>query len=446
MDSGGPSLLPKILIIVFLTALNAFFASAEMAMVSSNKNKIQTLADEGNKKAKALLRVTSDQTRFLSTIQVGITLANLFSSASAATSLSPYLAMVLVDMGIPYASTISLALITILLSFITIIFGELVPKRIALQNAEKVGLASVRIIDFISKVTYPFVKFLSFSTTFVLKALGQYSEDVEERISEEELKSYIRVSQEQGVINLSGEEMIVKIMDFDDKMAHEIMTPRTSIYMIDYDEFDNNKINEILDSGFSRVPVFKEKADNIVGIIYLKDLFVEYSKNDYKSIDIDKVLKEPYFIPETKKIDSLLKELQNTKNYVAVLIDEYGGFSGIVTVEDIVEEIVGEIEDEYDKINPRMEKIGEDLYLVDGFMDIDDVNEELNIELHSDNHETISGLAVELLGYIPSPDQVGAVVNFENIALLKVLSVKDNRIEKIELKILEEESEEEDED
>lgn len=442
MDSVGPSIVPKILVIVFLTAINAFFASAEMAMVSSNRNKIQTLADEGNKRARALLRVTSDQTRFLSTIQVGITLANLFSSASAATSVSPYLAAVLVDFKIPYASTIALAFITIILSFVTIIFGELVPKRIALQNSEKVALASVGIIDIISKITYPFVKFLSFTTTLVLKILGKYSEDVEERISEEELKSYIRVSQEQGVINPSGEEMIVKIMDFDDKMAYEIMTPRTSVYMIDCDEFDNSKIVEILESGFSRVPVFKEKADNIIGILNLKDLFVEYSKNDYKSVDIKKILKEPYFVPETKKIDSLIKELQSTKNYMAILIDEYGGFSGIVTVEDIVEEIVGEIEDEYDKVNPQLEKIGENTYLISGSMEIDDVSEKLNVDLCSENHETISGLIVELLGYIPNDNQTGISVKYKDEAVLKVLSVKDNRIEEVELQILEKEDEE----
>lgn len=447
MDGGGVSILPQILIIAILTGVNAFFASAEMAMVSSNKNKIQNLADDGNKNAKTLLRVSEDQTRFLSTIQVGITLAGFFSSAAAATTISKDLALFLGGLGVPYSQTLAMILITMALSYITLVFGELVPKRIALTNAESVALKSAGIISFVSKIAYPFVKLLSISTTLVLKLMGKYSDDVEEKISEEELKGYIKVSQEQGVINTSGQEMIVKIMDFDDKMAYEIMTPRTNIYMLDYDDFDLSSIDEILEKGYSRVPVYKENTDNIVGIVYIKDLFAEYSKNEYKLLNLDNCLKEPYFVPETKKVDLLLKELQLTKNYVAILIDEYGGFSGMVTVEDIVEEIVGEIEDEYDREEARIESLSEDRYLVDGAMEIDEINEKLNIDLYSENHETISGLMIELLGFIPDDDEIGLEVEYENIVKLRELSVKDRRIEKIELQILEREKEvEEDEE
>ena len=333
-----------------------FFASAEMAMVSANRNKIQTLVDEGNKKAIILKKILSDQTRFLSTIQVGITFANFFSSASAATTISRVFATQLNSLGIPYAQTIALVLITLLLSYITLVCGELVPKRIALTNADEVALKSATVIGIVSKFAYPFVKLLSFSTTLILKILGKYSEDVEEKISEEELKAYIKVSQEQGVINSAGEEMIVNIMEFDDTMAYEIMTPRTSIFMVDYDEFNEDTVVEILKMGYSRVPVFKDNRDNIIGTVYIKDLFIDYSKTNYKSVNIDNVMKEPYFVPETKKVDSLLKELQLSKKYVAILIDEYGGFSGMVTMEDLVEEIVGEIEDEYDKDEPKIEK------------------------------------------------------------------------------------------
>ncbi|EFI41806.1 hypothetical protein HMPREF0629_00432 [Peptoniphilus sp. oral taxon 386 str. F0131] len=436
MDSAGPTIVPQILLIGFLTFVNSFFASAEMAMVSCNKNKIQTLADEGNSKARTLLKVTKDQTRFLSTIQVGITLAGFFSSASAATTISKDFGELLSTFSIPYSSTAAIVIVTTILSFITLVFGELVPKRIALQNAEVVALRSAGVIGVVSKIAYPFVKLLSLFTTLVLKMIGKYSEDVEEKISEEELKSYIRVSQEQGVINHAGEEMIVKIMDFDDKMAYEIMTPRTSIYMIDYEEFGTCKIDEILEKGFSRVPVYKENADNIIGIVYIKDLFAEYSKNNYKKINIDNCIKEPYFVPETKKVDQLLKELQATKNYVAILIDEYGGFSGMVTVEDIVEEIVGDIADEYDKEDLKIEKISENLYLIDGAIEIDEINEVLGTELYSENHETLSGLMVELLGFIPEDSEVGLSINYKDEVSLKEISTKDNRIEKIELKIL----------
>lgn len=441
MDGAGGSIILQFLLIAFLTWVNAFFASAEMAMVSANRNKIQSLAEEGDKNAITLQKILSDQTRFLSTIQVGITFANFFSSASAATSISKVFANQLNSLGVPYASTIAIVVITLLLSYVTLVCGELVPKRIALTNADEVALNAAPAIGVVSKFAYPFVKLLSFSTTVILKVLGKYSEDVEEKISEEELKAYIKVSQEQGVINSAGEEMIVNIMEFDDTMAYEIMTPRTSIYMVDYDEFNEDTIVEILKMGYSRVPVFKDNTDNIIGTVYIKDLFIDYAKTNYSSINIDNVMKEPYFVPETKKVDSLLKELQISKKYVAILIDEYGGFSGMVTMEDLVEEIVGEIEDEYDKDEPTIEKLSENTYIVDGFLEIDEVNERLGTKLYSENHETISGLMVELLGYIPQEEDTGFTVVYEDMVQLKGLKVQDNRVSLIELKILGEKEE-----
>ena len=440
MDDGA--LWAKLILIAILTGINAFFASAEMAMVSVNNNKIKELAEEGDKRAKTLLSISSDQTRFLSTIQVAITLAGFFSSGSAATSISQVFGGFLSTYGIPYGGTVSFILVTFLLSYITLVFGELVPKRIALQNSEKVALKSSNIIAFASKIFYPFVKLLSFSTALVLKIMGKYSEDVEEKISEEELKSYIKVSTQQGVINSAGEEMIVNIMDFDDKLAYEIMTPRTSIYMVDYDEFNTDTVTEILKMGYSRMPVFRENTDNILGTVYIKDLFVEYAKNDYESINLDKCIKAPYFVPETKKIDMLLKELQSSKNYVAILIDEYGGFSGMVTVEDIVEEIVGEIEDEYDKENHSLEKISDNEYIVDGSMDIEDINDELDTSLYSENHETISGLIIEKLGFIPEENEKKKLNVKTSGCILTELAVADKRIVKASIKVIPEEQEE----
>ena len=437
MDDPGTSFWPKLILIAVLTMVNAFFAAAEMAIVSANQNKIEQLVEEGNKRAITLLKFTEDQTRFLSTIQVGITLAGFFSAGSAATSISSRLGSYLGNMGILYGDTISFVLVTFILSFITLVFGELVPKRIALQNSEETALGSARIINIFYKIMTPFVSFLSFSTTIVLKILGKYSEDVEEKISEEEIKSYLKVGQQQGVINASGEEMMVNIMAFDDKLAYEIMTPRTSIYMLDYDEFDVDKIEEMLKTGYSRAPVYKDSPDNIVGTIYIKDLFVEYARQDYENIDIDCILKEPYFVPETKNIDRLLQELQATKNYIAILIDEYGGFSGMVTIEDIVEEIVGEIEDEYDPDIIPIQKLDERTYIVDGYMDIDDVNDELDIKLYSDNHETISGLTIELLGFIPDEDVPKRhSVLFGSDIRLTELGIVDKRISRVEVKLL----------
>lgn len=206
--------------------------------------------------------------------------------------------------------------------------------------------------------------------------------------------------------------------------------------MVDYDEFTKDTIPEILATGFSRMPVYRENTDNIIGTIYIKDLFTEYAKNNYNEIDLDKCLKNPYFVPETKKIDRLLKELQSTKNYVAILIDEYGGFSGMVTVEDIVEEIVGEIEDEYDKDTSKIESIGPNEYMIDGSMAIDDLNVELNTKLFSENHETVSGLIIEKLGYIPEENEKEKLQIKTCGVVLTVLSIKDKRILKADLKII----------
>lgn len=440
MEDG--SLWPNILLIVALTAVNAFFASAEMAMVSANSNKIKELSENGDKRAEILLHISKDQTRILSTIQVAITLAGFFSSGSAATSFSKPIGEFLAKYNIPYGDTISFILITIVLSYITLVFGELVPKRIALGNSEKVALSSAKVIAFSSKIFKPFVKLLSISTVGVLKLTGNYSEKVEEKISEEELKSYIRVSSEQGVINTTGEEMIVNIMEFDDTLAEEIMTPRTSIYMIDYDEFDETKINEILREGYSRIPVYKENLDKIVGIINVKDLFKEYAANDYKAIDLDKCIMDAYFVPETKKIDVLLREFQKRKTYIAMLIDEYGGFSGMVTMEDIVEEIVGEIEDEYDQNESLIRKITDNEYIVEGSMDIDDVNSEIGTFLYSNNHETVSGLLIENLEFIPEDDLKEQLRVKTCGCIFTILSVSNRIIERASIKVIREEQDE----
>lgn len=436
MEDG--SLWPNILLIVVLTAVNAFFASAEMAMVSANSNKIKELSENGDKRAEIFLDISKDQTRFLSTIQVAITLAGFFSSGSAATSFSKPIGEFLENYSIPYGDTISFILITIVLSYITLVFGELVPKRIALGNSEKVALSSAKVIAFSSKRFNPFVKLLSLSTVGVLKLTGNYSEEVEEKISEEELKSYIRVSSQQGVINTSGEEMIVNIMEFDDTLAEEIMTPRTSIYMIDYDEFDESKIDEILNQGYSRIPVFRENQDKILGVVNVKDLFKEYAANDYKFINLDNCIKEAYFVPETKKIDILLKEFQEMQNYMAILIDEYGGLSGMVTMEDIVEEI----EDEYDRAETLIKKISDKEYIVEGSMGIDDVNSEIGTFLFSNNHETISGLIIENIEFIPEDNNKDQLRVKVCGCVFTILSVTNRTIDRASIKIVEEEQDE----
>ena len=433
MDPEPMSLVSQFILILVLTLLNAFFASAEMAIVSVNRNRIKMLADDGNKKASLLVDLLEEPNKFLSTIQVGITLAGFFSSASAATGISEVIGASLSQLGIPYAQSISLVVITIILSYFTLVFGELVPKRIALQKSEQMAMLSVRPIVFVFKFAKPFVKLLSLSTNVLLRVIGMSDTDLEEKVSREEIKSLVDAGEEYGVINQIEKEMINSIFDFDDKLAKEVMTPRTEVYMI------NSKlplsIEELLEENYSRIPVYEGDMDNIIGILYLKDFLHEAYQVGFENVDIKKLLHRPYFVPECKNIDQLFKELQKSKNHLAVLIDEYGGFSGIVTIEDLIEEVMGDINDEYDDDDPVIRKIDNDTYIVNGLISIKELNDklQLNLDEETEDYDTLGGFLINQIDYIPSETEE-CMVEYENL-LFKVQCVKDKRIETVKIHI-----------
>ena len=425
---GSPG--SSFILILILIVINAFFASAEMAIVSLNKTKINMLAEEGNKKAKLLKNVLKDPNNFLSTIQVGITFAGFFASASAATSISYGFANFLKGVNIPYAESIALVLTTIAISYITLVLGELVPKRIALQKSEKLAMSAIKPIIFISKVTKPFVWFLSFSTNVILKICRVNTEGIEEQISREEIRSLIEMGEENGAINQSEREMIDGIIEFDDTTAKKIMTPRTETFLLDVNDSIRDCIKDILDENFSRIPVYENEIDNIIGILHMKDLFASIVEKGIDNVEIRDLLIEPCFFIETKNIDDLFKELKEKKSYIAILVDEYGGFSGIVTMEDIIEEVMGEILDEYDD-NLDVEKIDDYNYIVSGLMTLDDINNYLDIELESEVADTIAGLFIEKLGEIPTSTK-DCEIKFDNLKL-KLLKLDDKRIDRIQI-------------
>ena len=433
MDPEPMSLVSQFILILVLTLLNAFFASAEMAIVSVNRNRIKMLADDGNKKASLLVDLLEEPNKFLSTIQVGITLAGFFSSASAATGISEVIGASLSQLGIPYAQSISLVVITIILSYFTLVFGELVPKRIALQKSEQIAMLSVRPIVFVFKFAKPFVKLLSLSTNVLLRVIGMSDTDLEEKVSREEIKSLVDAGEEYGVINQIEKEMINSIFDFDDKLAKEVMTPRTEVYMI------NSQlplsIEELLEENYSRIPVYEGDMDNIIGILYLKDFLHEAYQVGFENVDIKKLLHRPYFVPECKNIDQLFKELQKSKRHLAVLIDEYGGFSGIVTIEDLIEEVMGDINDEYDDDEPFIRKIDNDTYIVNGLISIKELNDKLHLNLdeETEDYDTLGGFLINQIDYIPSETEE-CMVEYENL-LFKVECVKDKRIETVKIHI-----------
>ena len=439
MDSGPESISLQIVLIVVLTLINAYFAAAEMAIVSVNKSKMHSLSEAGNKRAKLVESLIEQPTNFLSTIQVAITLAGFFNSASAATGISVNLANVLRNWSIPYADTIAVAIITILISFITLIFGELVPKRIALQKAEWYSMFCAKPILIMSKIASPFIKILSFSTKFVLRLFGMKDENVEESLSREDFRSMVKSGQESGVFDENESDMITNIFEFDESLALNIMTPRTEVYCIDINDPLSKNINQMMTMRYTRIPVYEDSIDNIIGILNMKDFVIQARKFGFDGVDIRKILRKPYFVLESKNTDDLLKELQEDHQHIAILVDEYGGFSGIVTVEDLIEEIVGEIEDEYDPDDePKLQKIDDHNYIVDGNYIIDDLIDELDLNLNIDdiNHDTVSGFILELLGEIPEDNQERSVTI--NNLIFKITGIKANRVTKIKLTIKEE--------
>ncbi len=409
-DPDGDSILLQILILIVITLINAFFSCAEMAMVSSNKNKIKRLADGGNKKAELVQKIMEEPTKFLSTIQVAITLAGFFSAGSAATGLSGPLGEFLLKIHIPYGDEISFFLVTIILAFFTLVFGELVPKRIALSKTEEISMFVIAPVNLLSKVASPFIKLLSFSTNLVMKLFGSKINVQEDILSREEIKSLI-----------------------DEALAKEIMTPKVNVFAINILDPIESYVDKLMDTKYSRIPVYEDDIDNVIGILYFKDYMKEAIKVGYSNVNMRSILIKPYLVPDSKNIYELFKELQVSKNHIAVLIDEYGGFSGIVTMEDLVEEVMGDIEDEYDIYVPKIKMLDNSTYLLDGLLTIDELNEELDLGISSENYDTISGFLIDTMGAIPSDDE-DRTIEIDNL-VFKIISVKQKRIDKIKLYI-----------
>lgn len=430
--SGG-DLIFQLLIILFLTLLNAFFAASEMAMVSLDAAKIREKAEQGNRKAQRIQLLLNDPSRFLSTIQICITLAGFFNSASAATGISVQLADVFRHFGWSNAQTIATVIITLLLSFFTIIFGELVPKRLALQSAEKFAYAAISPLWLAAKLLRPFVLMLSAITNAVLHLFGVSVEKVEERVTMSDIQSLIQVGQSQGLINLVEGEMINSIITFDDKFAEEIMTPRTEVFTIDASEPYTDYIDELLEVRYSRIPVYDDDVDNIIGILYIKDYMQAAYHQGFENVDIRDILRPAYFVPERKNINELFNELQEENRHMAILIDEYGGFSGVVTMEDLIEEIVGDIDDEYDQDEPEIEKVNEGLYYAKGSLSIKELNFNTGSEFdeETEDYDTLGGLLIFLMGRIPD-DTEKPFIEYQKMRFY-IEEIENKRIQRVRL-------------
>ena len=418
----------QLLILVILILLNAFFAATEIAFISLNDAKIEKQAKEGNKKAKQIEKMIKSPSKFLATIQIGITLAGFLSSAFASDAFANQLAPVL-NTWMPFISlgvwkSISIILITIILSFFTLVFGELVPKRLAMKNYEKISFATIGIIRAISIVTSPFVKFLTVVTNAVSRIFG-VSENEEETVTEEEIKMMVDQGEEKGTIQEEERELINNVFEFNDITVSEIMRHRKDIFAVDINISTEELLQELSQEEYrySRIPVYDETIDEIKGILYVKDVLKNINK---KSFRVKNVVKEAYFVSQNRLINEVFKELKRNKMQIAIVIDEYGGTAGLVTMEDILEELVGDIFDEYDEIEEEYHKIDENTYLLSGSMTIFDVNKLLDAKIPEGDYDTISGFLQEKLGRIPE-DEESPIIDTETVTY-KIEKYEDKRI------------------
>ena len=425
-------MLTQIIVLVILVLFNAYFAATEIAFISLNDAKIEKEAKEGNKKAKNILKMLKSPSKFLATIQIGITLAGFLSSAFASDAFADKLAPIL-NSWLPVLSLeawrgISIILIPIILSFFTLVFGELVPKRLAMKYYEKISYATIGVIRGISIVTAPFVKLLTFSTNMISKIFG-VGEAEEEVVTEEEIKMMIDEGEEKGTIERGEKQLLNNVFEFNDIIVSEVMTPRTEMYAIDINSDINDTLDEIDEFKYSRIPVYEDNIDDIKGILFVKDILKPLKDN--KRVDIKKLIREPYFIPESKDIDELFKEMQQNKVQIAIAIDEYGGTAGLITMEDIIEELVGNIFDEYDEEEVDYKKIDENTYILSGTITSYELKKIFNIELPEGDYETLSGYLIDKLGRIPDEDE-HPVIEDENLTY-KVEEIDDKRIKYVKV-------------
>ncbi|WP_027107941.1 hemolysin family protein [Lacticigenium naphthae] len=424
-DPGSTSpLTGQIILIIILTLINALFAAAEMAFVALNQRKVEQMATEGNKKARRVMHLLDEADDFLSTIQVAITLAGFLNSAAAATSVASRIEPLFG--GITGAYTLSVVSITIIISYVTLVFGELFPKAIALQMPEKVALATGGMILFVQRIAKPFIWLLSGSVDILKKITPIDFEAKEETMTRDEFRAYIEQSRQHEVIDIEEFSMLKGVLSLDNKIAREVMVPRTDTYMLDYDDGNEENIDKLLDIQYSRVPVYFEDKDNILGIVHVKNLLKASKEKFLHDIDLKDVMNEALFVPETIYIDDLLYELKRTRNQMAILNDEYGGVVGIVTLEDLLEEIVGEIDDEYDETSNLIEQLEENRYLVEGSTPIDKFNDFFGTKIYSEDVDTIAGFFITEYGNIPQENE-DVFIKIDNY-LLQVNAIEGTRI------------------
>lgn len=418
---------------IFLILINAFFAAAEIAVISLNENKLRKQSEEGDKKAGKMLKMLEQPAGFLSTIQIGITLAGFLGSAFAADNFADPLVNWLVNtkhvtaLSPATLNTLAVIVITLILSYFTLVLGELVPKRLAMQKSEQVARFAISVIAFTALVMKPVIWFLSISTNGILRLLHIDPNAESEQVTEEEIRLMVDAGEEKGTIETNEREMIENIFEFNNTTAEDVMTHRTDVSAIWIDDTDEEIVDTIEDTGLSRFPVYEEDIDDILGILNTREYLLNSRSKNPKTIQ--ELIRPAYFVPELVKTDVLFREMQIKKVHLAIVVDEYGGTSGIVTMEDLLEEIVGNIYDEFDP-NEEQEIIAieENLWRVSGSIDMETLKEALNMDFaEEEEYETLGGLIFSQLTTIPDD---GSNPEIDVFGLhIKVEEISDRRVE-----------------
>jgi len=410
-----------------LILLNGFFVAAEYALVTARRTRIIELHHQGNRRARAVLRITSDPPQFIAAMQLGVTLTSLGIGALGEHALSKAFDSFM-------ATVLAVLLAYLILTFFHVVIGELVPKGLALGHAEGTALWVSAPVRAFFALFAPFVWALRKATDLVLHLLGLESPGAErEPLSEAELRMLLSRSSAEGEIEHEEQQMIDKVFVFGDKDAADVMVPRPEVVAISVEMPPEQALAEVLDSPYTRYPVFRESLDDIVGVLHVRDLFTAVHDRGIAAVRIDEIVRSAYIVPETKDLASLLQEFRRTNNHFAVVVDEYGGMAGICTLEDLLEEIVGEIEDEFDVSEVQIEQVDDDTYRIDGMFPIDEFNERFNTELPDEDFHTVGGFVFGQLGRAPEP---GDDVSFNGLRF-DVLEVEGSRIEKIAVEFVE---------
>ncbi|TGY65934.1 HlyC/CorC family transporter [uncultured Dubosiella sp.] len=405
----------QIVVLLILLLLSGFFSSAETSLVAVSKIKIRSMAESGVKRAQTLMKIFENDAKMLSAILIGNNLVNTYAASIASM------------IALSFGGSAAVSVATFIITFLILVFGEITPKTIATQNAEKLALAYGPVILFLMRILTPVIWFINLFSACILKILG-VGKDSRPSMTESELRTIVDVSHEEGVIEEDEKEMINNVFDLGDAVAKDVMVPRVYVVMADVESSYDDLIRLFREEQFTRIPIYEGNVDNIIGLINMKDLLLY---EDLEHFDIRKILRKPYFTVENKNVSDLLMEMKQSTFNLAIVLDEYGEVAGIVTVEDIVEEIVGEVQDEYDAHEmENIQKIDDHTYDIKGFINLHDLNDELHLHLDSEDFDSIGGLIIDRLGRLP---QLNDQVTLENGIILQVKKIDKNRIEEVRL-------------